>query len=213
MALPHLITDSERKFIEKVILKTSPMPERDLCIWAFFIGTPCLILELNRIQVGDVIAKSGKINRCFDIRGDLDIVGDKRKIYLTNEFIQKIILNYFLELRSKGFCRGDHIDHYQGLDPLSSLFLTTEGKEFSLTKTETTYKPDSLRRHIMNFMLEGGIENPSSQSGRRTFATKLKRENIHVKWINHLLGNGLEATKRLIGNDPIDMGAIAAKAY
>jgi len=66
----------------------------------------------------------------------------------------------------------------------------------------------------MNFMLEGGIENPSSQSGRRRFATILCREHMHEAYINHLLGfKSLEATKRLIGSDPVDMGAIAAKAF
>ena len=223
MALPHLVTDSDRLFVEKVIRSGSKMPNRDLCIWACFLGTPCFILELNRIQIGDVVGKNGKLNKKFLIRGEPDITGAEREIFLTNKKIQKIILNYLTELESKAFCRGDNPDHYRGFDPLSPLFVTAEGKEFALTKVDvlatenkkahTLYKPNSLRRHIMELMREGGIENPSSHSWRRTFATNLKRQHVHEKFINHLLGSHLDATRRLIGNDPQEMGPIAAKAY
>lgn len=214
MALPHLVTDSERTWIEKQLTELSSMSERDLCIWSFSIGTPCTILELNRIQIGDVVTKSGKLVKEFVIRGELAFNGQNRTVLFKNKKFTKVLESYLEWLCESELSRGEHPDYYKGLDPLKPLFITKEGKEFSLTKTKTTYKPDSLRRHIMNIMVEGGIENPSSQSGRRTFATKLQRNNRHISQINHLLGHkSLEATKRLIGNDPVDMGAIAAEAF
>lgn len=192
------------------------MPERDLCLWAFFIGTPCSILELNRIQLGDVITKSGVLSKSFVIRGEKSFTGDDRKIYLTNKRLSDILANY---ISNVDFPAGEHPDYYGGRDPSHPLFITKDGKGFALTAKKLSglrigYKPDSLRRHIMNLMKEGGIENPNAQSGRRTFATKLHRNHRHISQITHLLGDKtLETTKRLIGNDPVDMGAIAAEAF
>ena len=53
MPLPHLVIDSERDWIERQLGKLKAMRDRELCIWAYFLGTPCSILELNRIQIGD----------------------------------------------------------------------------------------------------------------------------------------------------------------
>lgn len=224
MPLPHLVIDSERDWIEKQLGNLKAMSERDLCIWAYFLGTPCSILELNRIQIGDVINQTGELKKSFIIRGALDLVGDERKIYLVNKKLRKVTLNYIDYLVWHNCISGDHPDYYRGLDPSSPLFITEKGDGFSITKVKmkgtekkppyTLYRANSLRRHIMDFMIEGGIENPSSQSGRRTFATKLKRDNVHIRYINHLLGDkSLSVTRRLIGNDPDDMGAVAAKAY
>lgn len=224
MALPPILTDPMIKWIRDLIAGSSCYPDRDLCLWAFFTGTPCTILELNRIQVGDVLTKKGRMVKRFVIRGDKGFTGKAREVLFTNKSFTKFLKNYLDRLVGSNFIRGDNPDYYRGLDPLKPLFITKNGEGFALTKTEviatkdlaahTLYKPDSLRRHILNFMSEGGIENPSSQSGRRTFATKLKRNNRHISQIHHLLGfTSLEATKRLIGNDPDDMGAIAAEAY
>ena len=214
MALPHLVTDSERKWVEKLIKDKDDLRDRDMCIWTFFICTPCRILELNRIQIGDVMTKKGDLKKRFVIRGENAFNGDDRVVLIKDSRFKNIILDCLLWIIGNGFNKGDHPDYYRGLDPLAPLFVTQDGCEFALTKTETTYKPDSLRRHIMDFMLEGGIENPSSKSGLRTFATALKRNNRHVSQINHLLGSkSLETTKRLVGNDPEDMGAIAADAF
>jgi len=68
------------------------LPERDMCIWSFFIATPCLILELNRVQLGDVMTKKGELVKSFVIRGELDFVGDERKIFLTSKGLLKFFL-------------------------------------------------------------------------------------------------------------------------
>lgn len=225
MALAYFITDPDRGFIEKLLGGGfSNWKERDLCLWACFLGTPCTILELNRIQIGDVITKKGELVKNFVIRGNKGFTGLEREIYLTNRKLCNVLSNLINSLLSHKNNAGDHPDYYKGLDPTRPLFQTEKGDGFSITKKDvpatekkeahTLYNPNSLRRHIMDFMKEGGIEYPNADSGRRTFATKLHRQGVYVYLIHHLLGNKrLETTKKIIESDPVNMGSIAAKAY
>ena len=198
MALEHLITKSEWDWLVKLTKKQSPWKERDLCLLAFFVGSPCTILELNRITVSDVIS-GDTINKSFTIRGDKALNGEYRKMYI-NEKITKLLNNY--------------INHIPELYNNDLLFRTLKGEAFAITSVKGKQRADSLTRHILNLLRESGIESPSALSGRRTFATAAHRNGIHISVIHHLLGNkALKTTKRLIDSDPISMGSVSANAY
>lgn len=199
MALPHLITEKERDWLFKVTKSRSPWPERDLCLLAFFIGSPCTILELNKIMVSDVIDNNGDVNKSFIIRGDKDFNGEDRKMFI-NQKIKKLIDSYLYSIG--------------GLHGYNALFRTLYGPEFALTEVKGRYRADSLTRHILNLLRESGIESPSALSGRRTFATTANRNGIHISVIHHLLGNkAIKTTKRLINSDPLTMGEVSSNAY
>ena len=199
MALPYLIKDSDRRFIEKWITASSKWPERDLCLLAFFIGSPCTILELNRIKVSDVIDSKGDVNKGFIIRGYEAFNGEHRKMFI-NPALKNLIDSY---LYSMG-----------GLHDHNTFFRTLTGDAFAITTLKGNQRADSLTRHVLDILREGGIEQPSALSGRRTFATKANNDGIHVSVIHHLLGNKtLTTTKRLIDSDPLTMGELSAKAY
>ncbi len=192
MALPYLIKDSDRRFIEKWITASSKWPARDLCLLAFFIGTPCTILELNRITISDVLGGSGKINKRFTIRGDKSFNGVHRMVHIKEN------LSKYL---------GKYLESTLNLFENEFLFRNLNNKPFAITTLKGNQRADSLTRHILDLLRESGIEQPSALSGRRTFATKANNEGVHVSVIHHLLGNkALSTTKRLIDSDPLTMG-------
>ena len=219
MPLPHLIEQVEKEWLFKVTNETSSDPIRDVCLLGYFLATPCITLEINRIQLHDVLHKSGNLNKKFTIRGTASYNGDDRVIYLKNKQLIALTKSY-IEYRVKNNIGiGDHPDHYLGLDPDECLFFTNKGAGFSIVSKKTTkgnisYSCDALNRHLKMLMNKGGIECPSVLSGRRTFAVMLKRKGFDVAHIHHLLGNkSLETTTKLLTTDPIDMGAIAAEAF
>lgn len=219
MALPPLIENSNKDWLFKVTEKDSMQPERDLCLLGFFLGTACTTLEINRIQLGDVIHKSGTISPEFTIRGEKSFNGEDRVIYLKNSELRQLTRDYIEYRLKKHIGMGNHPDHYLGLDPDEPLFFTNKGSGFSIVSKTTkkgsiSYSCDALNRHLKLLMKNAGIEEPSILSGRRTFAVMLKRKGYDAAHIHHLLGNkALETTMRLLTSDPVDMGRIAADAF
>lgn len=196
--LPHLITVPEQKWLFDVTKDQSPWVERDFCLLAFFMGSPCTILELNKITISDVL-KGNMINKSFTIRGDKAFNGEYRKMYI-NKDVSKLLNKYIRSM--------------DNLYENDLLFRTVKGEAFAITMTKGKKKPDSLRRHILDLLRESGIESPSAMSGRRTFAVEANRKGVHVSVIHHLLGNKmLTTTKRLIDSDPISMGEVSINAY
>jgi len=204
MPLAHLITKSEQEWLFKVTKKQSPWYERDICLLAFFMGSPCTILELNKITISDVL-NGDMINKSFTIRGDKAFNGEYRKMYI-NLTVTRLL--------------NDYIKSIPNLYRCDLLFKTLKGEAFSkmegfaITTVKDNQRADSLARHILNLLRESGIESPSALSGRRTFATEANRKGVHISVIHHLLGNkALKTTKRLIDSDPMSMGFVSAKAY
>ncbi|MGI2140441.1 hypothetical protein [Shewanella baltica] len=65
MGLPQLIEKSQRDWLFRVTKLNSKQPERDQCLLAFFFGSACTTLEINRVQLKDVLNKSGRLNRSY----------------------------------------------------------------------------------------------------------------------------------------------------
>jgi len=208
----HYIDKKEMGWLMKSTTETSKKPERDLCLIAMFVGTPCYMLDLNRVQIGDVLTRGGKLIKSFKIRGDAGFNGEPREVYVSSPELRKR-LNTYLDWRvENGVGLGDHPDYYRGLD--SDLPLFDFAITFKQVGKKRTYAAGSLGRHIKNLLRDGGIEEPSVLSGRRTFAITLHLKGFDIAHINHLLGNKtLETTKKLLIANPIDMGAIAANAF
>lgn len=219
MAPPQLIEHSEREWLFKVTKETSMQPERDLCLLGFFFATPCTTLEINRIQLGEVLHKSGQLNKQFLIRGNKSYSGLDRDVYLKNQKLKQLIIDYIDHRVKNKIGMGDQPDEFFGLDQYAPLFFTNKGSGFSVFSKKTpkgtkSYSCDALNRHMKQLMNKAGVENPSILTGRRTFAVTLKRKGFDVAHIHHLLGNKtIESTTKLLTTDPIDMGWIAAEAF
>lgn len=199
MSLAHLITKPEQEWLFKLTKSYSKWPERDLCLLAFFIGSPCKILELNKITISDVLSGADKINKSFIIRGDKAFNGDYRKMYIKQN-ISKFLSKY--------------LESIPNLFDNELLFRTLKGEGFAITTVKGKQRADSLKRHLLDLLRESGIEQPSSESGRRTFATAAHRRGEHISTIHWLLGNkSLKTTKRLINSDPLTIGEVSINAF
>jgi integrase len=198
MALEHLITKKEQDWLFKVTKLDSPWYGRDWCLLAFFLGSPCTILELNKITISDVL-RGDTINKKFTIRGDKALNGEYRIMYINQELTK--LLRFYI----KGMANVYESEY---------LFRTLKGEGFAITKAKGKERADSLTRHILDLLRKSGIEQPSAKSGRRTFSTTAYRNGIHVSVIHHLLGNKMLATtRRLIESDPLTMGEVSINAY
>lgn len=221
MALPVYIKKHEIDWILKVTRSTSRFVTRDLCIVALYFGTPCTTLEINRITIGDVLSKTGGLNRKFDIRGSLSYNQSPREVYLTSKKLKGFLMDYLREMAGRKINAGPNPDYYMSLNPDAPLIVTRLGGEYSIVKRKRKsgavgYTCDALNRHVRSLLSKGGVEQPSILSGRRTFAVNLKRLGYDVVHIHHLLGYGkhsLDSTIRLLLTDPVDMGRIAAEAF
>ena len=157
MALPHFITQTEKNWLLKVTKETSKQPTRDLNLLVFFMATPCVVLEINRIQIGDVITKSGSIVKNFTIRGEKSFNGQDRIISMKNSILRNLTSDYLVHRANNKIGMGNHPDHYLGLDPIEPLFFTNKGSGFSIVKKLTgagniTYSADALARHLKQLM-------------------------------------------------------------
>lgn len=219
MPLPPLIKSSQVDWIFKVTDQRSKHAIRDKCLIAYFLGSPCSTLEINRIQLKDVIHKSGSLNKKFAIKEVVNSSDINRYFYLTNKKLIEFTKQYLNHRVKNKIALGDNPDQYLGLDPDEGFFISYQGKGFSIAKRERpnnkiTYTCDSLNRHIKMLLSQSGIENPSILSGRRTFAVNLHRKGFDVAHIHHLLGNKtLETTMKILTTDPVEMGNIAAQAF
>ncbi|MFL7013702.1 site-specific integrase [Enterovibrio norvegicus] len=181
---------------------------------AFFLGTPLSTLEINRIQLGDVIGKSGSLNHQFDIRGKADYHGDTRFYCLSNMRINTLINNYLdYRVRNK-ICRGNNPDQYRGLEPNDAFFISYQNRPFSLIRQGDKYRCDAINRHIKQLLRQGGVEKPSILSGKRTFAVNLHTQGCDIAHLMAMLGDrSEETTRRLVETNPVSMAAIAANAF
>ncbi|GAA3924942.1 tyrosine-type recombinase/integrase [Litoribacillus peritrichatus] len=219
MPLPPVLEKNQRDWLFKVSEDQSEQPERDLCLLGFFLGTPCTTLEINRIQLGDVLEKSGRLVKSFVIRGSQSFNGLDRKIYLSSKRLKELIQSYLGFRVKQKIGLGSHPDYYLSLNPEEPLFFTNKGDGYSIVSKVTpagkaTYSPDALDRHLKQLMRRSGVENPSKLSGRRTFAVNLKRLGYDVAHIHHLLGNrSLKTTTKLLTTDPVNLSAIVANAF
>ncbi|WP_045391668.1 site-specific integrase [Vibrio rotiferianus] len=182
MALPPIIDNQSWLF--KVTENQSKEPEMALCLLGFFIGTGLRTIELGRIQVQDIFSKSGKLNKKLVVRGD-----NERTVFLVNKKLKELIFNY-AEKRPKD---GQHPDRYNGFDPDAPLFVRRRYGEFRIQRKETdkgrvTYYCPSLNTYIKKLLTNSGIENASIESGRRTFALRLKGK-VDLASIHKALGN------------------------
>lgn len=216
MAKAPFIDDSRLKHMLKVATLSGESSERNVALLYVFYGTGLMLTEAATLPVRSYLNADGSLREKSLVSAEIAYNGKPRPLWWSNAKVVAAIDKY-LEYRLK---HKEAITTkkaaYRGLDPDSPIFLTGDGVPYKLVKRITSagavsYSCDSLSQLIRKLHAQAGAEGGNAASARRTFAVRLHQRGFDLRHINELLGHEtLQATKNLIDQDPVRLGAIVA---
>jgi integrase len=218
--MPAVVVEPhDRKHLFKVTEACSEMPARDLALLGILFGSPMKVTEIAQLKVRHVLSASGDYLHESEIPAEIAFNGLSRPWYWSSKPLRALLDCYFMERVKRNQGLSANPAAFRQLDPDSSVFLNRRGEPFHLAGRkdkagQLRYTCTSLSRHYSSLFAKAGIEGATAESGRRTFAVTLRRQGYDIPHIHALLGNqDLKTTRRMLDSDPVDMGAIAAKAF
>lgn len=128
-----VLTPAKFRHLLRVTEATSRFPERDTLILLLGVTCGTRITDIARIEVGDVLAKSGVRREEVSLRGSITKGCRSRCIYLSH--VRSIdVLDRYIEWRY-GRSAGAALDRreYRGLMSRTRLILTQKGGPFELS--------------------------------------------------------------------------------
>ncbi len=142
--------------------------------------------EMSHLLVRDVLTTDGKVKDEVLLTRATTKGGKQRLIYLTNKEVRRALISYLDERRAAD--AGP-------LQPASALFLSRKGGGFS---------PNTMQMLFKRMYRAAGLDQASSHSGRRTFATSLIERGVDIKAVSSLMGHSTVAmTARYVDDNPI----------
>jgi integrase/recombinase XerD len=142
--------------------------------------------EMSQLLVRDVLASDGKIKDEVLLTRATTKGGKQRLIYLTNKEVRRALIAYLDERRA---AEGGP------LQAASALFTSRKGGGFS---------PNTMQMLFKRIYRVAGLDQASSHSGRRTFATSLIERGVDIKAVSSLMGHSTVAmTARYVDDNPI----------
>lgn len=133
MAKPPVIEDKQLEHMLKATAGYSRTPERDVALLLTLYGTALATTELATLTVSDYLEPDGAVKVNSSVRHDVAHNGEPRPLYWSNRRVVTAIDKYLAwRLENK---HGATVKKgaYRGLDPASALFLTDDGKPYTLT--------------------------------------------------------------------------------
>ena len=106
---------------------------------------------------------------------------------------------------------------WRGLVQFGPVFLTNDGRPFTLTARRTSAgntsrSCESLNRTIRKLRDQGGSKAAGATAARPTFGVRLRRAGYDLRHIREALGLAtLSSAKALCDGGPVDLGRIVAK--
>ena len=173
--------------------------------------------ELAQLEVADVLAEGGEYRAVSEVRAAIAFNGRRRPIFWTNGRIRDALDTYFAERTRLRQGVTAWRSQWRGLVKLGPVFLTNDGRPFTLTTRKTgagsvSRSCESLTQTIRKLHDQAGIEAAGATAARRTFAVRLHRKGYDLRHIREVLGLAtLSATKNLVEGDPVDLGRIVAR--
>jgi len=217
MAKAPVVEDAQMRHAMKVAAVTGQTPARDVALLAVLYGTGLTATELAQLEVADVLDESGDYRRQSEVRASIAFNGRPRIVFWTNTRVRDALDAYFAERTRLQHGVTAWRSQWRGLVHLGPVFLTNDGRPFTLTTRRTaagntSRSCESLTQTIRKLHDQAGIEGAGATSARRTFAVRLKRSGYDLRHIREVLGlASLSATKHLVGGDPVDLGRIVSK--
>lgn len=157
---------------------------RSILYFSHFLGLRAK--ELAALKIGDVYDPHKKtVRELIRLLGEYTKGSKYREVYLVNEKAKKYVLDYLV------FERFD-------LNQDAPLFLSQK----TMNGRNGAFSADSMQRMIANIYKKAGI-NATSHSGRRSFATRLIRNNADIYSISQLMGHSsIMTTQKYFSSDP-----------
>jgi integrase/recombinase XerD len=217
MAKPPYVTAEQRKHMLKATAGYSKFKERDCALLIVLYGTALSLTELAQIKVSDYLLPNSKVRKESEVRAEISHSGRKRGLYWVAPGLVAA-LDEYLAWRVKHSHGVTNLKGaYRSLDPESTIFLTDEGAPYALTSRVlksgvVSYSCNTLGALISRLHADCGIVEGSAQSARRTFAINAYRQGYDLVHIAHILGQkSISSTKKMVEQDPIDLGGIVAR--
>lgn len=218
MAKPPVIEDKQIEHLLKATAACSRVPLRDTALLLTLYGTAMSVTELATITVCDYLDAKGNVRVTSAVRVDVAHNGVERPLFWSNKRVVAAMDAYLAWRLERKHGATVRKGAYRGLDPQSALFLTEDGRPYTLTKRvlpsgACSYSCNSLGAYISRLHTNAGIDGGSAQSARRTFAVKQHRQGRDLVHIAAILGHkSVSTTKRLVEGDPVRLADIVARA-
>lgn len=217
MAKAPVVEEAEMRHAMKVASVTGQTPSRDLALLCVLYGTGMTATELAQLEVADVLAEDGSFRAISEVRAAIAYNGRSRPVHWTNNKVREAIDGYVAARVAAGHGTTAWRSQWRGLVQLGPLFLTNDGRPFTLTTRKTgagntSRSCESMTQVIRRLHDQAGIEAAGAAAARRTFGVRLHRKGYDLRHIREVLGLAtLSATRDLVAGDPVDLGKIVAK--
>lgn len=201
MAKAPVIEDAQMRHAFKVTAVTGQTTARDVA----------------QLEVADVLDERGFFRRQSEVRAAISFTGRARPVCWVNSKLCNALDVYFAERVKLEHGVTSWRSQWRGLVQLGPVFLTNDGRPFTLTTRKTgagntSRSCESLTQVIHKLHDQAGIEAAGATSARRTFGVRLHRAGYDLRHIREALGLAtLSAAKALCAGDPVDLGRIVAK--
>ncbi len=196
---------------------TGQTPARDVALLHVLYGTGMTATEVAQLEVADVLDESGAFRRRSEVRSAISFNGRVRPVFWSNPKLCAALDAYFTERVKLGQGVTAWRSLWRSLVQLGPVFLTSDGRPFTLTTRKTSAgntsrSCESLTQVIRKLHDQAGIEGAGATSTRRTFGVRLHRAGYNLRDIREALGLAtLSAAKALCDGDPVDLARIVAK--
>jgi len=217
MAKAPVIEDARMRHAFKVAAVTGQAPARDVALLHVLYGTGMTATEVAQLEVADVLNERGEFRRESKVRATISFNGRARPVYWVNPKVCLALDAYFAERLKAGHGVTAWRSQWRGLVQLGPVFLTNDGRPFTLTTRKTgagntSRSCESLTQVIRKLHDQAGIEAAGASAARRTFGVRLHRKGYDLRHIREVLGLAtLSAAKAVCEGDPVDLGRIVAK--
>ncbi|MRW83721.1 tyrosine-type recombinase/integrase [Pseudoduganella sp. FT26W] len=173
------------------VVRTHDNANRNVTLLYFSVALGLRAKEMSQLKLQDVLAPNGTIKDEVLLTRSTTKGRKQRLIYLTNKDVRKALTAYIQERRN-----GDTVL----LSPTAPLFKSRKGSGFS---------PNTMQMLFKRMYIWAGLDQPSSHTGRRTFATSLIEHGADIKAVSTLMGHASVAmTARYVEDNPVRLRRI-----
>jgi integrase/recombinase XerD len=154
-----------KKVLDHVSMRKHSLRNRALVQVSFLAGLRAN--EIASLKYRDVVSEDGKIKDQIHLTADMTKGNDSRTVFIS-EKLQKELQTYANSFKPRD---------------LSAKFF------YSQKRSSSGFNANTICQYFHHLYSRCGIENASSHSGRRTFATQISSNGVGIRVLQKLLGH------------------------